>query len=126
MEGIDYSQARFWMDALQLAGLVALGVYTHLTQRSKANSQAITNLSEQSRAQLETVSRRVGDIERRTDVMENQLRNAPTHNDLAVTHKRMSRVSEQLENLDGRFTSVDHQLKVISEYLLNDKRGGNR
>ncbi|MCJ8285118.1 hypothetical protein [Halomonas sp.] len=123
MEGFDYSQGKFWLDALQLLGLVLLGIYTHITQRSKANAHAITSLGEESQQRLEDLRFRVDGIERRTDVMEQQLSHAPTHHDLAIAHKRLSRVAEQMEHMSGQLGAVNHQLTMVNEYLLNDKRG---
>lgn len=105
MEAIDYSAAKFYLQLLQLAGLVALGIYTHLTQRGKANTDSITLL------------------ERRVDVLENQLAQAPTHRDLAILHKRVTNAAETMERLAGEFQAANRQLGLIHEHLLNDKRG---
>lgn len=121
--GFDYSEARFYMDALQLLGIIGLAIYTHLTQRSKANSKAINTLTEQSRKELEAVSSRVGEIERRTDVIESQMNHSPTHHDLAVLHKRVTRATEQLERVAGEFRATNHTLGLIQEHLLNGKGG---
>jgi|SRR5690554_1947360 len=123
MEGVDYSQARFWMDALQLAGLVALGIYTHITQRSKANATAITTLGERTQDRMEMTGQRVDGLERRISVMESQLTQAPTHQDLAILHKRVTKAAEQMENLSGEFRATNRQLSLIHEHLLNETRG---
>ncbi|MDR5857937.1 DUF2730 family protein [Halomonas eurihalina] len=112
MDGFDYSQGKFWIDLLQLVGLVALGIYTHITHRSKANSQAI-----------EEVRNHVISIERRVDVLENRQAQAPTHGDLAILHKRVTNATETMERLAGEFQATNRQLGLIHEHLLNDKRG---
>lgn len=123
MDGFDYSQGKFWLDLLQLAGLVLLGLYTHITQRSKANAQAISSLDQEAQERLETVREHVTSIERRVDVLENRQAQAPTHGDLAILHKRVTNATETMERLAGEFQATNRQLGLIHEHLLNDKRG---
>lgn len=123
MEGFDYGQARFWVDMLQLAGLVVLGVYTHITRRSAANTAAIDALGEQTQERIDGVGQRMSNLEQRVAVMESQISQAPTHHDLAILHKRVTRAAEQMEHLTGEFRASNRQLSLICEHLLNDKRG---
>ncbi|SDK31473.1 DUF2730 family protein [Billgrantia gudaonensis] len=123
IEAIDWNAARFFFDITQLIGLVLLGVYTHITQRSKANSQAITSLDREAQKRLEEVRNHIVSIERRVDVVENQIGQAPTHHDLAILHKRVTQAASQMESLAGEFRATNRQLGLIHEHLLNDKRG---
>jgi len=133
MEWPDVGYMRFTLDVLQLIALVCLALYTHITQRSKVNARAIENLgndlkqriteTENANEQaLGSLKQRVGHLERRMDVVEKDVERLPTHDDLAITHKRMSRVAEHMENMNGQLVAVNRQLGMISEYLLNEKR----
>ena len=117
----DYEAARFWMGFLQLAGLVALGVYTHVTSKSKANSSAINTVRGDMESKYDDLEERVGRCERRQDVFESRIDGAPTHNDLSKVYDRLNSVSEDLSAVGGQLRALSHQLSMVNTYLLNSK-----
>lgn len=117
----DYEAARFWMGFLQLAGLVALGIYTHMTSKSKANSSAISTVKSEMETDLSHLEERVVRVERRQDVFESRMDNAPTHHDLSKVYDRLNDVAEDLSNVGGHMRALSHQLSMVNQYLLNNK-----
>lgn len=119
----DASYAKLALDIAQLGGLVALGVYQHLTSKSKANASAINQVRadlEGSHARLEE---RISRTERRQDVFESRMDNAPTHADLSKVYDRLNDVAEDLSSVGGQMRALSHQLSMVNQYLLNQKGG---
>ena len=119
----DYEAARFWMGFIQLAGLVALFIYTHLTNKSKANASAINTVRGDLEQQYDHLEERVTRSERRQDVFESKLDGAPTHQDLSRVYERLNDVAEDLSGVSGQMRALSHQLSMVNQYLLNNKGG---
>ncbi len=109
---LDYEAAKFWMSFIQLAGLVALFIYTHLTNKSKANSSAI-----------ESVKEDFDGLKSRVVAIESRLENAPTHQDISKVYDRLNDVAEELSNVSGQMRGALNQLSMVNQYLLNQKGG---
>lgn len=108
MPEVDYNALRFALDLLQLLGLAAIGVYTWLINRSKANRAAIGELERQATSHAERLA-----------IIEQQIAQAPTHTDLGKVYDRLNGVAETLSQLNGQLNGVTHQLSMVNEYLLN-------
>lgn len=119
----DYEAARFWMGFLQLAGLAALFAYTHITNKSKANTTAINVVREDLEDHHRQLEERVARSERRQDVFESKLDGAPTHQDLSRVYGRLNDVAEDLSGVSGQMRALSHQLSMVNNYLLNNKGG---
>ncbi|KMQ74016.1 DUF2730 family protein [Marinobacter subterrani] len=119
----DYEAAKFWMGFIQLAGLVALFVYTHITNKSKANASAINTVRGDLEQQYDHLEERVSRTERRQDVFESKLDGAPTHQDLSRVYERLNDVAEDLSGVSGQMRALSHQLSMVNQYLLNQKGG---
>lgn len=117
----DYEAARFWMGFLQILGLVALFVYTHVTNKSKANASAINTVRGDMEATYDHLEERVVRCERRQDVFESRMDGAPTHQDLSKVYDRLNDVAEDLSGCSGQMRALSHQLSMVNSYLLNAK-----
>ncbi|MDM8181269.1 hypothetical protein [Marinobacter salarius] len=117
----DYSAAKFWMGLLQLLGLVALGIYTHVTNKSKANASAINTVRKDLESDYDHLEERVVRCERRQDFLEGQQKGAPTHGDLSKMYDRLNDVAEDLSGARGQMSALSHQLTLVNQYLLNNK-----
>lgn len=119
----DYGAAKLALDLAQLGGLVALGVYQHLTSKSKANAREISMVREDAEAAFSGLEERVARVERRQDVFESKLDGAPTHQDLSKVYDRLNDVAEDLSGVSGQMRALSHQLSMVNQYLLNQKGG---
>ncbi len=119
----DYSAAKFWMGVLQLLGLAALAVYTHVTNKSKANAGAINTVRRDMENACSHLEERISRSERRQDVFESRLEGAPTHQDLSKVYDRLNDVAEDLSGVSGQMRALSHQLSMVNQYLLNQKGG---
>jgi len=120
---LDYSAAKLTLDIAQVAGLIALGIYQHITSKSKANASAINKVRhdlEDSQGKLEE---RISRAERRQDVFESRMESAPTHADLSKVYDRLNDVAEDLSGVSGQMRALSHQLSMVNQYLLNQKGG---
>lgn len=117
----DYGAAKFWLSILQLAGLIALGIYTHITSKSKANATTINAVRKDMENVYDHLEERVTRAERRQDVFESKLEGAPTHQDLSRVYERLNDVAEDLSGVSGQMRSLSHQLSMVNTYLLNQK-----
>lgn len=121
LPNMDYGAARFWMDALQVAGLLGLGIYQHLTNKAKANTSAINTVRTDLEHEHSQLEERVARSERRQDVFESKLNGAPTHQDLSKVYDRLNDVAEDLSGARGQMSALSHQLSLVNQYLLNNK-----
>lgn len=120
---LDYDFLRLALQVLQLVGLVALGVYTHISSKSKANAGAINALRKDTEETYKSLEDRLSRCERRSDVFETHLSGAPTHQDLSKMYDRLNDVAEDLSGVSGQMTALSHQLSMVNQYLLNNKGG---
>lgn len=108
----DYEAAKFWMSFFQLVGVIALGIYTYMSNKTKANASAI-----------EAVKDEFDDIKTRVTTIEGKLENAPTHRDLSKVYDRLNDVAEDLSSVSGQMRALSNQLSMVNQYLLNQKGG---
>lgn len=117
----DYEAAKFWMGFIQLVGLVALFVYTHITNKSKANAGAINTVRRDMESMYDHLEERVSRAERRQDVFESRMESAPTHADLSKVYDRLNDAAEEISGVSGQMRQLSHQLSMVNQYLLNNK-----
>jgi len=121
LEAMDYKAAAFWLSALQMLGLIALFVYTHLTNKSKANESAISGLRADIHEHIDGLEARMTMCESRGAVMERRLEDAPKHSDLSRIYDRLNVVAEDLSKSSGQMRQLSTQLSMINQYLLTEK-----
>lgn len=108
---MDYGALRFVLDLVQLVGIVLVGVYSWLSNARKANTQWLE--------ELDTDVRR---LDNRASVIESQMQQAPTHYDLSQIYERVNQLSNAIERMTGEVTGISHQMRLISDHLLNRER----
>lgn len=115
---INWDAWRLGLDLIQLIGIVAVGIYTFITQRSKANATTIRQHAEM-----------LADHEKSIVRIDETLSHAPGHDDLEKLHARISDVKTQVGNVkadvshvkgvvDGMAGNVD----LITKSLLEDRQ----
>jgi hypothetical protein len=105
---VDYSAWRFWFDVLQLIGVLFIGVYTWIVNRSKANRTAI-----------DRVDARVSRVQDRVTLLENDVRHLPDHDDLGAIHDKVNTVASGMSHIQGELHAINRTLNLINEHLLN-------
>ncbi len=108
---LNYDALRFWLEIIQLGATVLLGVYVWIVSRTRANKTAI-----------DRVDRRVSELVRRVDVIDQELRAAPTHDDLGKLYDRLNTMNGQLQQIAGHLEAMARQFALINEHLLRDNK----
>ena len=104
---MDYAQAKFWMDALVLVGVVLNTLYTWLANRNRATRSAINR-----------VGGKIDGLDRRMTTVEGDMRHQPSHNDLKGIYNRLDEMSKAQSRAAGELQAVAHQLNLINQHLL--------
>lgn len=119
---MDYSQARFWFDILQTIGVLVLAVYTWLTNRHKANRDAITQVDKNHKAAIEDIHGHLHEINRKVDLQERDIRHLPNHEDISRLHEKVNKVGESIKEVQGELKNINRTMALVNDHLLNGKR----
>lgn len=106
---VDYGAWRFWLDLLQLAGVIAIGVYTWVVNRTKANRDSI-----------EHVDATVGKLNDRVTVIENEIKHLPGEPEVGRIHNRIDQVGQGVRHIEGEMKQMNATLHLIQQYLLEN------
>ena len=101
-DDLNYSAMRFYWDVLQSLLLAALFVWTLIDKKRQQNSQGISDLE-----------KRMTDINRRVQKLEDTQALLPTHQDLTKIQVQVAGLTKQIEG-------VDTKLETIHQFLLNN------
>lgn len=107
----NWDAAKFWMDFVNLALVVVLGIYTWFINKGKAASAEVKK-AEQQRSALAS----------RMDIIEERIEHLPNDRDIERIHERIDEVSNQLGKISGSMEASNRQLTLISEHLINRER----
>lgn len=113
---LDYDAMKFWIDALQLAGIAVIGAHSWISNRHRVTSERIAKLEDDMDTRLDTHTDRLTALEVRAGA-------APTHDDLKRLHQRLDNMNGELKELRGEFQSAGRTLNMIHDYLLNHGSG---
>jgi hypothetical protein len=111
--GVEIEQihlTRLVLDVLQIAGLIAVGVYTWFINRTKANRDSISR-----------IDARVHAIEQRFERVETDIHHLPSHHEIAAVHEKINRFGKSLENLRGEVGGIGRTLTLIHQSLLEER-----
>lgn len=112
---LDYKALAFWLQLIQavVTGLVFL--YVWLTNRQKVNASAIETLRDD-------LSRQINDLDDRVIRVEKDVEHLPTHEDMAGLHTRVNEANDNIKEMRGQLSQMNHTLQLINDHLLN--KGG--
>jgi hypothetical protein len=105
---IDYGAARFWFDVAHLVGLLGLGVYTWIVNRTKANRGAI-----------DRVDSRVTAIDLRLSQLESDVRHLPDDDDLGEIHEKVNTIASNMAEIKGQLIALNGNFAMLFEDRLN-------
>jgi hypothetical protein len=100
MTSVNWDAAKFWLDVVQWAVLVAVVVAGWIRTGSSQNREVINLLDE-----------KLDGLDRRIISTEERLNHAPTHEDFAKLHAQYS-------GLESKLNGIERQVNRISDHLL--------
>ena len=100
----DYAAGRFWLDVGQVAGLVALGVYSWWTNRARVTNDRFKEHND------------------RLIKLEQSVENAPTSKQYNELRGCMGTLSGELKKTEGKLDGINRVVDLINEFLI--KQGG--
>ena len=98
---------RGW-DLINTLGLFLLGLFNHLSSRSKANKETIDGMAKD-----------LADLNTRVGVVENDIEHLPNDDDISKLHEKINSVSDQTSEINGRLEGIDSTLTIIHQTLLD-------
>lgn len=96
MDVFNWDAAKFWLDVIQWVITIVVGVALWIRTGRNQNRTAVTEL------------------ERRVLTIEEHLKHAPTHEDIA-------KLQSQYSALDSKLDRVTNTVDRIHDYLMNSK-----
>lgn len=109
---IDYKAAAFWWQVLLTAVNMIGWAYVIVTGKQKANATAIDGIESS-----------INKLEKRISLVERDVENLPSHEDMASLHMRVNEANDKLAEMGGQLTQINHTMGLMHEFLLN---GGKR
>jgi hypothetical protein len=89
-----------------------VALYMYLANKNKATNSRIGELERDMEAKLDAHADRLARVEQ-------DLRHAPTHDDLKRLHARIDDLAGGIRGLEGEFKGANHTLQLIHSYLLH-------
>src|SRR5690606_20995952 len=96
--GLDYKALAFWLQFVQVAATGLVFLYVWITNRQKANSQAIKEMRDD-------ISRELNELDDRLIRVEKDIEHLPTHDDMAKLHARINETGEAIDRKSTRLNS---------------------
>jgi len=137
---MDYTAADFWLKALHLIGLVALGIYTWWVNREKvtakrfraleddvrkrATEQAVAEIERRRIERCEAHMARVAEAERAISKLGTEVTHMPSRSELGRMTDTLTQISRKLGNLEGRLDGINRVAGLMNEFLIG--QGGKR
>ena len=109
---MDNETMRLAFDALQFLLWGGTSFYVYISNKNRVTNDRITTLEGDIDTRLEGQSVRVAHLEE-------AIKHAPTHDDLAGLHDRVTKIGRNIDLLSGKFEGAKHVLDVIHHHLMN-------
>lgn len=109
---MDYADITPYLVAANIVLTWVLGIYVHLTSRSKALTERLDLMD------ADMAAARSLHADRLTR-LESQHASAPTHADLMRLHDKVNRLGESSSRMEGRLDGMDATLRLILNRLTS-------
>jgi len=116
--GFDYAAAKFWLDLAITICAAGAGVYAYVRTRHTANANDIRVLRDWVLSELTQRDTSMKMTDNRITVIERDVQHAPTHDQIADLHDRLTLVGKELSEVVGQMKAYNRQVGMINEYLL--------
>ncbi len=109
---MDYAALDFWWKVSITLMNAGMGLYLYLVNRNRVTNERIGTLQTNVDLRLDNHTERLARLEQ-------DVRHAPTHDDLKRLHARIDEMTGSMRRLEGEFSGANHTLSLIHEHLLN-------
>lgn len=109
---LDYKALGFWLQFVQVVATGFVFLYVWITNRQKANTQAIKEMRDE-------IGRELNELDDRLICVEKDIEHLPTHDDMAKLHSRINETSEAIKHIAGQLNQIDRTTQMINQYLLD-------
>ena len=107
---MDAETIKLWLQATNMMGTFALGVWLYLEKRGDKTNDRVSALA-----------CKVEQLDKDMSSLEATLESSPTHQDLGALHERINAVAKGVDMLAGEFAGVKNVVNLIHEHLLRGK-----
>lgn len=108
---MDTEAIKIALQATNMMGTFALGVWLYIERRGDKTNERVNDLGDK----VESIDKDLTDIKA-------VLRMSPTHTDLSKLYEKINTVDTSINTLAGEFNGLKNVLNLIHEYLLNGER----
>ena len=130
---MEFNNIGALLQGIHMLGTFSLGVWIYLEKRNDKTNQRITDLSAivervdkqvvglQSACEscvVETLTERLGDLEKDVSGLQASAENAPNHHDLAKVYEAINDLSEKVDTLAGGFDAFSATLRQILNRII--------
>ncbi|MBA2411075.1 MAG: hypothetical protein H0V62_15380 [Gammaproteobacteria bacterium] len=115
---IDYIAVRFWLDLLQLIGIVVIGIYAWWQGRSRATTAAIDRVETHGRQAREQQDVRLREHNDRVLRLEEQIGHLPGRNESDMLSTRIGEINARVAEVAAEAKATNHLLAVVHQHLL--------
>lgn len=109
------------VEVVQFIMTLVIGVYVWLTNRHKANKDAIDTVDAVNKASIKEVGARVDALSDRVLELETSVAHMPDHQALGDLHKKINEVSNSVSKIEGQMSQMNVTLTLIQRALMDDK-----
>lgn len=120
MIDIDYTAVRFWLDLLQLIGIVIIGIYAWWQGKSRATTHAIDRVEAHGHEIHDKLSTRLSEHNDRLLTLEQQYSHAPAWKDLQLIEGRFDILTKELAENSAALKATSHLLHLLHTHLLDE------
>jgi len=131
--------ATFWLNLITFVYLVLLNVYIFANNRHRATQSQLVELEKEMDKRMDKLSAEDHRIENQCHALAKSMEGLktkvnvmPDHDDLKQIYERIEHVNQSmrgteraLHELKGTIEPVQSSLKLITEYLMQQNKGGN-
>ncbi|WP_139026331.1 hypothetical protein [Methyloversatilis universalis] len=103
---MDYEVAKFWLQFLNFAVTLCVGLYVWSSNRHRVTNERIGDLEKGIDVRLDAHDSRLA-------TLEGQVKAAPTHADLAQIHEKINTVAQCSSRMEGEMKSQTDLLRLV-------------
>lgn len=103
---MNAEELKIWLQVINMLATFGVGIYVWISTQDKVTNKRITDLEEKVDGRIDTYAERIARVEQ-------DLRHAPTHDDIKRIHARIDAIDQRLSRIEGGFKSQEDLLRLI-------------